>query len=201
MQLTHVDREIKLYLETSDCRHKFLLQFFDGQLIARHPLHLCCDNCSHICNCGSENCSILSYPNPVTEASNSKSTKQHKVSPEKAEQLRSDLYNFYMSLISDPLKRDASGKLKVFTHPKYILGFSNIQISQVINHAGKRFSIDNICSHVETWDLHHAYTVFNILQNVFSDMNDMDLHANPNDMSSDEEEYLLLEDWNDLGSN
>ena len=37
--------------------------------------------------------------------------------------------------MSDILKRDVSGKLKISTHPKFILGFSNIQISQVINHA------------------------------------------------------------------
>ncbi|CAB3982612.1 Hypothetical predicted protein [Paramuricea clavata] len=200
MQLTHVDREMKLYLETSNCRRKFLLQFFDAQLTPKEPLHLCCDNCSHICNCGSENCNILSYPNPVTEASNNKSTKQHKVSPENAEQLRSDLYHFYKSLMSDIVKRDASGKLKIFTHPKFVLGFSNIQISQVINNADKLFTIEDICNHVEIWDIHHAYKVFNILQNVFCDMNDMHFHANPEDLFSDEEEYLLPEDWNDLGT-
>jgi hypothetical protein len=100
--------------------------------------------------------------------------------------------------MSDILKRDVSGKLKIFTHPKFILGFSNIQISQVINHAYKLFTIEDICNHVEIWDIHHAYKVFNILQNVFCDMNDVDLHANPDDVSSDEEEYLLPEDWNDL---
>lgn len=191
---------MKLYLETNDCRHKFLLQFFDAQLTPKQPLHLLVI-IARIFATGSENCNILSYPNPVTEASNSKSTKQRKVSPEKAERLRtSDLYHFYKSLMSDLLKRDASGKLKVFTHPKFILGFSNIQISQVINHTDKLFTIEDICNHVEIWDLCHAYIVFNILQNVFCDMNDMDLHANPDDVSSDEEEYLLPEDWNNLGT-
>jgi hypothetical protein len=102
--------------------------------------------------------------------------------------------------MSDILKQDVSGKLKIFTHPKFKLGFSNIQISQVINHAYKLFTIEDICNHVEIWDIHHAYKVFNILQNVFCDMNDVDLHANPDDVSSDEEEYLLPEDWNDLGT-
>jgi hypothetical protein len=31
-------------------------------------------------------------------------------------------------------------------------------------------------------------------------MNGVDLHANPDDVSSDEEEYSLPEDWNDLGT-
>ena len=156
-QLSHVAQEMKLYLKTSECRRKYLLQFFDVHFIPKTPLHLCCDNCCLVCSCGGKKCNKLSYPAPSVEISNPKSGMQRNISSEQLERLRSELYGFHKELLSDILKRDGSAKLKLLNHPKYILGFSEIQITQIIDLAEKLFTIDDICKYVEIWDLHHAH--------------------------------------------
>lgn len=198
-QLSHVEQDMKLYLKTSECRRKYLLQFFDVQFSPKTPLHLCCDNCSIICKCGDADCKILSYPAPSIEPSGTNSGMHRNVSSEQLERLKCELCEFQKGLLSDFVKRDASATLKVFNHPKFILGFSNIQISQVLDHADKLFTIDDICQHVEIWDLYHANKVYSILQKVFKDINNPSLCEYLDELSSDEEDSWLLDDWNDLG--
>ena len=47
--LNHVDKDIKHYVQTTDCRCKTVLHSFDGMSSAcfPHPFHMCCDNCAH----------------------------------------------------------------------------------------------------------------------------------------------------------
>ena len=125
-QLSHVEQEMKLYLKTSQCRRKYLLQFFDVHFIPKTPLHLWCDNCSLACSCGGKECNKLFYPAPSAEISSPKSGMQRNISSEQLERLRSELCGFDKELLSDILKRDGSAKLKLLNHPKYILGFSEI---------------------------------------------------------------------------
>ena len=61
-QLAHVEKDMKTYINSKDCRQTFLLSFFDVTFCPIAPLHLCCDNCSLICNCGLQDCKVLSYP-------------------------------------------------------------------------------------------------------------------------------------------
>ena len=162
-------------------------------------LHLCCDNCSIICNCGDEDSKILSYPAPSIEPLGTNSGMHRNVSSEQLERLKCELCEFQKGLLSDFVKRDASAKLKVFNHPKFILGSSNIQILQVVDQADKLFTIDDICQYVEISDLRHARKVYSILQKVFKDMNNPSFCEDLDELSSDEEDSWLPADWNDLG--
>ena len=36
-QLSHVERDVKMYLKTTECRRKYLLQFFDVQFTPKLP--------------------------------------------------------------------------------------------------------------------------------------------------------------------
>ena len=116
---------------------------------------------------------------------------------EQRESLRTELSIYHKSLITSLLKRDASGKLKSFTHPKSLLGFSDIQISQVLDHCSEMFSIRDICNLVEIWDLQHAIKIYGILDVIFMDMDDSLIDIEDDDLSSDEED-ILPEDWRDL---
>ena len=69
---------------------------------------------------------------------------------------------FTKKILSDILKRDGSVNLKLLNDPKYILGFSEIQITQTIDHAEKPFTIDDICKYIDIWYLKHAHKVYNI---------------------------------------
>ncbi len=70
LQFTHVEKDMKAYINSKECRRKFLLSFFDVKFSPKIPLHLCCDNCSKICNCGLKDCTVLSYPTSSVESSN-----------------------------------------------------------------------------------------------------------------------------------
>ena len=79
-----------------------------------------------------------------------------------------------------------------------MLGFSEIQISQVLSHCSQLFTIKDICTFVEIWDLSHAHRIYDILQKVFGDMNDISLIELEDEYSSDQEDDFSPEDWNDL---
>lgn len=93
-------------------------------------------------------------------------------------------------------KRDASDKLKYFTHPKFLLGFSELQIQQVLDDCPNLFSIADICHFVEIWDFQHALKIHDILQEMFGDLEDSSTCSD--DELSDDEEEFFGSDWNDL---
>lgn len=61
-QLVHVDQDIKSYIKSNGCQRKQLLQYFDVDCSPHNPGHLCCDNCSVMCECGTYECKPLTYP-------------------------------------------------------------------------------------------------------------------------------------------
>ena len=188
---------MKEYVKHKDCRRNFLLQYFDKEHLHQpNPIHLCCDNWSVMCKCGLENCKVLNYPAYLEPAMNELSRKRD-VTDEQRETLRTELDIYHKHLLTNLLKRDSTCKLKSFTHPKFLLGFSDIQISQVLIHCPEMFSMNDICNLIEIWDLKHAVKIYEILNGIFMDMDDCHIHIEDNDLSSDEEE-LLPEDWNDL---
>lgn len=114
----------------------------------------------------------------------------------KIKKIETKLGNYHKLLLTNLTKRDASGKLKYFTHPKFILGFSELQIQQVLDHSANLFSIADICRFVEIWDLQHAFKIHGILQELFGDLEDTDIGSG--DEMSDEEKEFFGSDWNDL---
>lgn len=197
-QMMHVEKEMKTYIHYNKCRRMFLMDFFHVECSSKVPLHLCCDNCSLICECGLEDCKVLSFPTPRVSEKSQRLTKQREVSPQEAETLKIELEKFLKDLIVNVLKRDANGKLKAFNHPKFLLGFSNTQISQIVMQAPKLFTLDDICYYIEIWDIKHAYKIYEIMQKVFEDMDRRDTCTNEDEISSDEDDDLLVQDWNDL---
>ena len=53
--LNHVDKEMKEYVKTGDCRQKTLLSNFENSSAVTYPqpMHLCCDNSAITCKYGS----------------------------------------------------------------------------------------------------------------------------------------------------
>ena len=198
-QLTHVEKDIKKFIKSKSCRRKFLLDFFEVQCSPKEPLHLCCDNCSLECKCGLPDCKVLTYPCASVKPSHPESQKMRVVAAEQTTMLRTALKKFHVSLLMQLLKRDASGNLNIFNHPSLLLGFSDLQISQVIRHCSLLFTVKDICNFVEIWDLSHAHKIHAIMQKVFGDMDCTNSTDAMEEFSSDEEDDLLPEDWNDLG--
>ena len=198
-QMTHVEKDIKSFIKSKSCRRKFLLDFFDVECSPQKPLHLRCDNCSLECTCGLPQWKILTYPTAVVvNPASSESSQWREVSGEQTVIIKNELKKFCKNLLMALLKRDATGNLKGFNHPSLMLGFSEIQISQVLSHCSQLFTIKDICTFVEIWDLSHAHRIYDILQKVFGDMDDISLIEHEDEYSSDEEDDFLPEDWNDL---
>ena len=196
MQLMHVDKDMKDYVKSKECRRKHLLSYFDMACPPLDLLHLCCDNCSVSCKCGLEDCKPLCYPLSAAEEPNDVPHQERNVSFEERKKIETKLGNYHKLLLTNLSKRDASGKLKYFTHPKFILGFSELQIQQVLDHCAHLFSIADICRFVEIWDLQHAFKIHGILQEMFGDLEDTDIGSD--DEMSDEEGEFIGSDWNDL---
>ena len=100
-----------------ECRCKYLLTYFDVGCPPLDPLHLCCDNCSVSCKCGLEDCKALCYPLSAAEEQNDVPHQECNVSFEEREKIQPTLGNYHKLLLTNLMKRDASGKLKYFTHP------------------------------------------------------------------------------------
>ena len=77
-----------------------------------------------------------------------------------------------------------------------MLGFSDLQIQQVTEHCNELFSVLDICTVVEIWDMQHAFEIHSVMQEVFGDMLDIELSSE--DEFSDEESGFLGNDWNVL---
>lgn len=196
MQLMHVDKDIKDYVKSKGCRRKHLLNYFDVECPPLDPAHLCCDNCSVTCKCSLEDCKPLCYPLSSAEEPNDVLHQERNVSLDERKKLETKLVTYHKLLLINLTKRDASSKLKYFTHPKFMLGFSELQIQQVLDHCPNLFSIADICRFVEIWDLQHAFKIHGILQEMFGDLEHTDISSD--DEMSDEEEEFFDSDWNDL---
>ena len=55
--LNHVDKDMKQYVKTEECRQKTLNKFDNSSSVNYpQPIHLCCDNCAAKGKCGSSDC-------------------------------------------------------------------------------------------------------------------------------------------------
>jgi len=57
----HVERDIKQYVKSEECRRKTLMCQFENckHVNCPDPKHLCCDNCAKKCYCNSNECRKL----------------------------------------------------------------------------------------------------------------------------------------------
>ena len=190
-----MDQDIKSYIKSNDCRRKQLLQYFDVDCSPQNPAHLCCDNCSVMCECGTYECKPLTYPLCRADL-HLNSQRKRSATEEQKKTLENKLAAYCKKLHTNLLQRDASGKMKFFTNPKFLLGFSDLQIQQVTEHCNELFSVSDICSVVEIWDMQHAFEIHTVMQEVVGDM--LDIGVSSEDEFSDEESDFLGNDWNDL---
>ena len=163
------------YVEPNKCKHKQLLSYFDVEYPPLDHLYIRCDNCSVSCKSGLEDCKPLCYPLSAAEEPNDVPHQERNVSFEERKKLETKLGSCRKLLLKNLTKRDASGKLKYFTHPKFTLGFSELQIQQVLDHCAMLFSMADICRFVKIWDLQHAFKIHGILQEIFGDLEDTDI--------------------------
>ena len=92
------------------------------------------------------------------------------VSSEERETLRHKLITLRKSLLSELLCQATKGELPVSTFQELLTGFSDHQISQVLENCYKLFSVSDVKTHVEIWKERHAHVIMDIISDVFQDM-------------------------------
>ena len=205
LMLNHVEKDIKEYVKTRECRRRTLMKHFSTSRDNNQgPLHLCCDNCAAQCECGMSEChGFTRYPrvNILDDSQSSLKSKQKRtVDDYHREQLSSSLVKYHKTLVMELIGRTTKGELKSLTNLNVLLGFSELQVEQVIN---SLFSLDDICDNVEIWDMKHAHRIMNMINHVFGDVSTSSAVSQSSctslDSDSDDElDDMLLGEWTAL---
>lgn len=205
--LNHVEKDMKQYVKTEECRRKTLLNHFDTSSEVKYPepLHLCCDNCASKCKCGASDCGEMTKFPGINEQENktthSTSTcRTREVKHHQKDAVSSCLISYHKSLVNSLISKSAHGQLKTSTNLQFILGFSEQQISQVLDNCEKIFSLEDVCNYVEIWDMQHAHEILNIVSQTFGDCCDIqDYDCQSDDTDDDEHDTdTWLGDWHTL---
>lgn len=96
------------------------------------------------------------------------------------------------------MKTTSMCQINIFTDISFVLGFSELQIQQVLNNIESLFIAQDIYEYIEIWDLRHANKILQVLADTFNDTDENNLDkADIDDLMDDlwvEECMSLLED-------
>ena len=151
LMLNHVERDIKEYLKTKECKRKTLLKHFgSGNFTISGPLHTCCDNCAKRCDCSSAECSTYtSFIISDKENLDSSLQEKRKVKDSEKKQLKDLLTKYHKSLVMELLRKSAFGHVKSLTSLSSLLGFSELQIEQVVSNCETLFCLEDVLRSIE----------------------------------------------------
>ncbi|KAK3726558.1 hypothetical protein QZH41_001962 [Actinostola sp. cb2023] len=205
--LNHVEKDIKLYVKSEECRRKALLCQFDNcnQINCPEPKHLCCDNCAKKCNCKNENCGKLTtYPGCVelTKQKANITGPTILVSKQQREALFEKLASYDRSLVRYLISKSPHGELPTLTNLQFMLGLSHQQISQVVDSCDKIFFVEDVMANVEIWHIQHAVKIMDTIRSLFGDCTikktTMAEDADDDEEEDDIESDTWLGDWDAL---
>jgi len=201
IMLRHVSADMKAYIKNDQCRRTTLLRHFEDNLSdnPKELLHLCCDHCAKICHCGLPECGKLTSF-PTTENGNQARSMQRSrdITKHQRTLIHNKLTIYYKTLLMELLSTSANTDVKTLTAIPFLLGFSETQIQQVLENLEHLFTLKDICTIVEIWDMKHAHKILSILNEEFHDIEDSVNSENGdlefNDMFLDEWEMVLEDD-------
>lgn len=197
LQLIHVDKDIKEYLKTKKCRREFIMSIFNAHTDHKQD-HTCCDICADACTCNDPNCkSFTKYPLVHTSKDKYVPSGSRVVTLEEKTKVKDELISYSKYLLNEFLGKVKGKSLDSFASPEFMLGFSTLQIQQVIDNCDKLFSIQDISNFVEIWDLQHAHRIQEVLQNIFDDISEELLNkASLKSCDDSENDNDDCEQWN-----
>ena len=200
--LNHVEGDIKSVLKTDECRRKAVFKHFDTVLEQFDKLHLCCDNCSSICECGETDCAkYAAFPMKQNPQTVLHTAKERSVTAEQKKAVKDNLIKYHKSLVMKLVNTAANGNVKTLTNLQFMVGFSELQISQVLDNLEKIFALSDIHEVVEIWDRQHAQKILSVISDIFKDIDDtvqqsyQSAEEGDNQYDFDDE---FLDEWNEL---
>ena len=150
-----------------------------------------------VCQCGNADCKEFTTFPGNSKTKPSVPVRTRVVSQEQRQQLLQNLSEYHKTLIKTLMLKSRNHQIKSLSHPQFLLGFSEVQVSQVCKNCAEIFTLQDILSKVEIWDMKHAHKILEILNEVFEDVSAMD-DACINDMLNESEECFMMEEWEDI---
>lgn len=189
MMQIHVEADIKAYLKTKECRRKHILRSFAVECTHAQPLHRCCDNCAQLCEYKSAECdNNTTYPALKLQTTYISSQVRNDIAQEQRQKVKEELIIYRKELVRNLMSNSPGENLTSIINPRFLLGFSTLQINQVMDNLKNLFSIKDITSLVEIWDMKHAYRVQQILNTVFCDIGNLEGNGSDSESSEDDED-------------
>ena len=161
--------------------------------------YLCCDNCASQCECGMPHLDNLTKYPVATYKDIQPTLKEREVSQQQMKVVRESLIKYHKSIVMQLVGSIANGNVKTLTNLQFMLGFSQHQITQVLDNVHRIFSIADVYKFVEIWDKRHAQKILLILNNVFADINDdCDSEIAVNNADNFEFDDDLPDEWHEF---
>lgn len=151
MMQIHVEADIKAYLKTKECRRKHILRSFAMDCTHPEPLHRCCDNCAQLCECKSAECdNYTTYPALKLQTTYISSQERNDITQEQRQKVKEALIIYRKELVRNLISKSPGENLTSIINPRFLLGFSTLQINQVMENLKHLFTIKDITS---LWDM------------------------------------------------
>ena len=115
------------------------------------------------------NCNLLKYPSKKDDKQPIIS-RERDVSDSQKQQLEEKLNRYHKSLVAELVRKHANGIIKSQISLPMLIGFSELQISQVLEHCGHLFTLQDVYSFIEIWDIKHAVNILTVIDQVFGDI-------------------------------
>ena len=139
------------------------------------------------------------YPSHQCEVTSLNPVREREIPQWKQVMVEQNLTKYHKSLVRQLVSTTAYGDIKTLTNIQFMLGFSDHQISQVVENLGVLFSLSDIYNYVEIWDKRHALKILSIISDTFGDVNKENqsccLLSNDDDNIFDDE---LLDEQNEI---
>ena len=106
--------------------------------------------------------------------------------------------NITKELVLKLLNTTAKGEVKTLTNLHFMLGFSEHQISQVLENVASIFTLSDIYKSVEVWDERHAQKILSVISSVFEDVS-CDKNWNGTHFDSNYEfDDEFMDEWDEI---
>ena len=158
--------------------------------------------CAKSCDCKQVDCSsYCNYPSTLLSKNVSEDTcKQRSVSGVRKKLVEDSLHQHHKELVLELLNTTANGEVKTLTNLQFMLGFSEHQISQVLENVASLFNLSDIYKSVEVWDQRHAQKILSVLSSVFKDIScDEDWNWNGTHYDHNQEfDDEFMDEWDEI---
>ena len=187
-QAAHCEEEVKDFLRMPGCIRVAAYASLDANITPMQPAHDCCSTCALQCNCGRSECRITTSETELTEVA----MKVREVSQDDKQLLHSALLELKGSITSNTIM--AFGDCH---------GFSSQLVGEIIENCDKLFSLVDVLKFVPVFSAKHAMMIYEVLNDVFNDCEDISCGDTGETVSSQttsyDMEYLLGSEYDNEG--